>query len=395
MRLIDVISSTSTLITLVILQLIVSLLQYNTQDWIVQWETIIQMSGGVDLYEAEPIAINGVYYNAPNHLPIFFHTILILVRIFGIYPQVARVFLWVCTLILTLIVVRASDVGRKEGIIIANLFLMSPILIGVNFIGVFDQMVMMLLMGGIYLSLKNWRLAFLGGLILGLGAMTKIIVVLALPILILGLLLNRKLDQLVTMLIGFLAIAGATVYSFYSLYGQNFIDQAFLWQTRRIIEINTIWSYLNIETSSSNWFWIQFATMAISFFLLIRPMRSASNATIYFGVSTYIMVFLLVSRVIYSHYVLWVLVSAFPALYVLYRDGKIRLIIIWIIFLHLISVGSGISVIHRDILEPNLQLQLLGAVILNISLYIVFVINIIFLMHLSRKDRAEASNSGG
>ena len=64
--------------------------------------------------------------------------------------------------------------------------------------------------------------------------------------------------------------------------------------------------------------------MALAFFAFIWPMRSARNETIYFGTSSYTMISLLVSRVIYSHYVLWVSVSAFPALYLLYKDGKIK-----------------------------------------------------------------------
>ena len=393
MRLINVISSTTTLIVLVILQLVLSLIQYNAQDWIVQWDTILQMSGGVDLYEVKPINISGVYFNPPNHLPVFFYASLLLVKVFGLYPQVVRVFMWICTLILTLLVVKASDTDKKNNVIIANLFLASPILIGVNFVGVFDQMVMMLLIGGIYLGLKNWKYSFLGGMVLGLGIMTKVIVIFVLPVLILGLLLNRKAAQLTSFMAGLFISVGVIFSHFYILYGDKFIDQALLWQTRRNIETNTIWFYLNIETSSSNWFWIQFAVMAISFLILIWPVRSANNATIYFATSTYIMVFLLVSRVIYSHYVLWVMVSAFPALHVLYRDGKQKLIITWLIFLHLISVGSGISVIHRDILKPNLQLQLFGAVILNISLYVVFILNIIFLLHLSQKKNVEVTKT--
>ncbi len=391
MRFSNLVSSKITLVVLSITHLIVSLLGLDllTQDWVVQWDAIVQMVGGLDLYEISYTTFNGEQFNAPNHLPVFFYLIVFLVKIFGTYPQVARVFLWICTLGLTYLVVKASNVERDTEIKIANLFLAFPVLIGINIIGVFDQMVMLLMMGGIYLGLKNWKLALIGGVIFGLGVMTKIIVILALPILLLVMLLRGKFNHILSFMMGFILVAGSIFYYFYDLYGSKFIDQAFFWQTRRSIETNTVWFYLNIEMGSMDWFWLQFSVMAIASLIFILPLRSTTDETLYISVSTYIMVFLLVSRVIYSHYVIWVLAPAIPALYVLYKDGKLKLILIWLFALLMVSVGSGISVLNRDILEANMQLQSLGALILNISLYVVFVINIIFTLHLSRKKRVE------
>lgn len=386
-----IVSSKITLILLIVLHLIISLLQYDTQDWVVQWDAIRQMLDGQALYEIPSTSFNGGQFNAPNHLPVFFYTILLLVKLLGFYPQVVRVFLWICSLLLTYIVVKASDVNREKEFTLANLFLGFPVLIGVNLIGVFDQMVMMLLMGGVFLILKGWRYAFLGGIVLGLGVMTKVIVILVLPVLLLGLLWNKNFANIATLLIGLLSTVGGIFYYFYNLYGERFIDQALIWQTRRSIETNTIWFYLNVEFSSSDWFWLQFYVMAGASLFLVVLLRSASKETIYISISTYILVFLLVSRVIYSHYMLWIFVTAFPALIILNREEKTKLIILWAIFLLLAALGSGISVVYRDVLEANMMWQTIGAIILNVSLYIVFFLNIYFTI-LSSKLNVKQNN---
>lgn len=379
-----IISSKITLIMLILLHLITSLLQYDTQDWVVQWDTIRQMLDGQALYEIGSTTFNGGQFNAPNHLPVFFYTILFLVKIIGFYPQVVRIFLWICSLILTYIVVKASDVDKENEITLANLFLGFPVLLGINLIGVFDQMVMMLLMGGLFLGLKDWRYAFLGGIILGLGVMTKVIVFLVLPVLLLGLLWNKNFAQIITLLIGLLSTAGGIFYYFYDLFGEKFIDQALIWQTRRSIETNTVWFYLNVEFSSSGWFWLQFYVMAGTSLFLVILLRSARKEMIYISTSTYILVFLLVSRVIYSHYMLWIFATAFPALYILHKEDKTKLIYLWGIFLLLAALGSGISVVYRDVLEADFIWQGIGAIILNVSLYIVFFLNVYFTIFISK-----------
>ncbi|MCY3414268.1 MAG: hypothetical protein INQ03_21665 [Candidatus Heimdallarchaeota archaeon] len=295
--------SEKVLFVLVFFHLLISLINYEFYDWIVEWMAAVRIAQGEDMYELAMIRVNGARYYRPHHFPLFFYALALVIKVFGAYQWIGRIFLWLCVLILTYVTSYAVDENDK--VKWSNLFLLSPILLVVEYPGKFDQFVMMFLLAGVIIGIKGGKYSLVGGILLGLGVMSKIIPIIALGVLGYSMLRNKKFQDAVLLLFGsIIGIAPIFLY-FYNKHGDKFIYDTIIVQVNRNDISSSMWSYFLTASMKEHFHYYQIPLLLVSLIFVLFVHKKHTRENILLATSGLITSYLLVTRIIYPHYIFW------------------------------------------------------------------------------------------
>lgn len=388
----NVLSSKALQIFLIFFYLIISMVYFDFLDWKIEIATLTQMYEGIPYFDIKGVYINNVSVGYhPYHPPVFFIIMYIISLIFGLHNFVIRFFLWLSTMALAFLLGNSYEYDPAKKRIMTNLFLLFPVLIGVNFLGQFDQIMLLFLMIGIFLILRKNQ-SVLGGLLIGLAIMTKVIAIIAVPILLFGLISKQKLVEVLKVSLGVFLSAGSIFFYNYWMYNTKFINLVFTWQINRGVETNTAISLLHFDFTGVIWFIIQISILATFALVLLYFMYRGNYGTIYLSISTIFIVYLFIARTVFAHYFLWVFVTAYPGLNHLIETNHRKIISFWWIFVILSATGSALSITFNDHLPSFTLIELIGTIVMNISMCILLVLSFWLIYISSKIENIETKN---
>lgn len=379
------------------LHLVVSLLELSGLDWTIQWYTSVEIARGTPLYEQGSKVIDGDVVWLPYHFPVFFYAFAAVIYVTGFRQAIGRVFLWLCTLLLAWITSEAAEPDdQEERWLIVVLFLASPHLFGIGYNGLFDQFVSAFMVAGLWLGLKGKHWTFTGGLLLGLGAMSKLYPLVALGVLGAGLLRDKRLTDSLLLVFGFVGSAGTLFAYHYSEYGDTFLDRTVYWQVDRLHISSSLWYYFQEHDLDGRMlFWVQLGVIFAAYLLCVPTLSAEKPLTIYFGTSAVLAVMIATLRVIYPHYFFWIFSAGVPALLIMRRSGEKRWVFAWLLLSVFATIGSVIWTLATVDPDTNLNWQICGAVLTALALFAYVCYYFLYALVSVRSSRKSGSVESG
>ncbi|MHA2366595.1 MAG: glycosyltransferase family 87 protein [Candidatus Hodarchaeales archaeon] len=360
-----------------VIHLIISTLYYHNVDWTIGWHTIVEITRGKNLYLQEIVFFEELeaFHGPPEQFPIYYYTLAIIVMIFGTEEIIGRIFLWIFTNILAFLVIKLANPETENQLqLIIGLYFLNPILLGISYLGFYDQFICVLMLTGIIL-LKHER-SILAGIAFGLSSMTKIFPIFAIVTGIIYLFKQRTFSQIIKLM-----ISSGTTILIICLYfiletGGIFFKKTIIYQFRRegVYEWNlSIWNYSFFrELQSDIFFFIQLILLVSSILYLIL-FYHCKNPSLSLTLSTasIISVFVFLLRTVYPHYGFWFITLSIPVMITFVKEKDLKNIIIVILPICLISIGTIIG--YFIYLVNGVQIieyQIIGSIIVNLGLII-------------------------
>ncbi|MHA1667504.1 MAG: hypothetical protein ACTSUR_02505 [Candidatus Heimdallarchaeaceae archaeon] len=373
-----------------------SLLNY---DFLVPWYAALYITKGIPLYnQPEHKIIDGQSVAFPYHLPIYIYFLAVLIWAFGenfIASKVSlTVFIFCDALLLEEIFKEnlAEEQKRKKIWDYTSLiFLLNPITFITTVAGLFDGLPLLFFLIGFYFlqktikenSRKNLVNSFIIGAAVSLGFLTKIIPILLAPVVFLALLFNKKYYENLTFSITFLTLTGVMLVYLFIVY-PNIKYFGFGWQMRRGANSFSPYYYLFDLKFLFDLIWVGIGMFILSSFFSWELIKKKNvNLFIYSGV--YLLVFLILYRVFYPHYLLW-LVPYLTFIGMKYVSQKQ--------YIQVISLGGILVVEAFPILIWYLDFfkvinfsdsLLLGLSIINMMILIIYLIYLLKLRKIEKK----------
>lgn len=346
---------------LLIFHLCISLINYDFFDWKSQWYAISSIVDGIDLYALDMTEINGQVIFPPYHFPVFFYLMGFLLKLTIKSPIIVRVFLYFCNIGIIYIFTR-EEVQKIKA---ANLFLLSPVLISIEYTGKYDQFVMLMVLISFYF-IKKQKFA-LGGFTIGLAVMSKIFIILIAAIL--GIyLLKYEIKYFLSFSISFLIPVLSIFFYFYHKFGDMFLEMVFYWQSIRFDPSSSIWRVIIPFEAASILSNIQIGIIFITFLVILLRVKFQNSMQIENLSLIIIILFLLTSRIVFPHYIFWIFSLGFKFMY--QKDNFSR----WYFLVIISFIGGGMWSLFHDFYNIKV-LQIIGSVIQTIGLILLFILH--------------------
>ncbi|MCY3413615.1 MAG: hypothetical protein INQ03_18375 [Candidatus Heimdallarchaeota archaeon] len=362
---------------LLIIHLIISILSlyiYKSQDWIVQWYTIVSISQGVSMYELPLFFyIDGIKYFPSYHFPVFYYVFTGLMMITGMNELVGRITLWIFLVSSVFLLLKLGD--KYEYV---NLYLSSPVLFAISILGTFDVFALNFVLFGVILFNKNRY--FESGIVIGLGVMSKTLPLITLSTLALFLIMNREFKDFAKLSIGSILIMGSIISACYFKFEnfEYFIVEA---QANRRFENMTLWYYIfpNYNTAHNslehNYLIARGQIIVMILFLLIQsPLLRRKRQMIYPVISNLTIIFTIILKFLYLWYFLWIMIPGI----LMFNIG--RKLYAWMMIYFIASLGGALWALSNIRSDP--QIAFYSMIVLYLSLILLLIFNNIIIKEL-------------
>ena len=334
-------------------------LLYN-YDFLIPWYAALYITKGVPLYEQPEFKIiNGESIAFPYHLPIYIYFLASLIWVFGesfIAGKISLVIFIFCDALLLehLIRKKLSDESNEKKVwkYFSLLILLNPLIIIYTFTGQFDSLPILYFLISYYFfdkiegetNYKTIIFAFLSGLSLGVGFLTKIIPMLLAPVIFLGLLFKKKYAETAVFTLTFLGFCGGMLTYLFTVY--PFINYLGIgWQIQRGANSMSAYYYLfelyfNVDFNFTADAILVGIGMVILTGFFIFELYKKKKLDLFMFSGIYILTFFLLYRVFYPHYLLWIIpyLSIIVVKYIEKKQFRNMIILFSVIFIEIITI---------------------------------------------------------
>ncbi len=329
-------------------------------DFLIMWYAGLYITKGIPLYEQDhQKLIDGEMYAFPYHLPIFIYFLAFLIWLFGesfIAVRLSFIVFAFCNAFLLEHIFKHNKSlrfkNRKILDYVSVIFLLNPFTLLSTIFGLFDNVPLMYLLIAIVFiqkiekenRYKNYIFSLISGLAIGIGFLTKVFPIIFVPIGVLWLLYKKRYVEAGIFTFSFLGIAGAITGYLFITY-PRFKYLGFGWQIDRGALSFSVYYYLFDLDFLPDLIIISLGFLLISAFFIYRLFKHKHVE--YWSLSGfYILIFILLYRVYYPHYLIWILPFLTYVGFKLYDSKEIRYLLIFVGIFCLQIIANGIYLLN-------------------------------------------------
>lgn len=346
------------LILNLIIHLIIALSYYNPVDFVLQFEAAKKIAQGSLLYrDIGELRINGYILQKPQYPPLYLYTLGSIIALVGVDSftwQMAKIFLIMINLVVGVLLFYITKLYMKShpksnfiALGVLNFFLLNPATLFVVFGGYHDNfMILFVLLGFIMFKQASYSLS---GFFFGLALLVKPLAgIYMIPILLWGIHSYNIKAIYIWIIAGITFFIGSL--PFLLIVPEIYLNDVFFIHAQRPDPSMSFYTYFFSEISTTMIpFLVQAVFLLIFFLFILKKVPITESKTIIVAVLPFMAIFLATNRILYPHYIPFIVpfltLNLFFLLADYYSRGIIRTeiysVISLIISFILILIGVG------------------------------------------------------
>lgn len=297
-----------------LLQLFTVLYQFESIDWLTQWQSALEILDGTPFYYQNANFIDGRLIYEANHFPIFFYTLAGWITVFGESMIIARLLLFLfsqSTFWLFFLILKPSTTNQKIWLVLV--YFLNPLHTFVNLLAIFDMYMLLFMIGGLYLAVE--KKPVFAGIILFLGTFIKFIPIIGFLTVVIYYFQQTQKQHLTIFVISYLVPTMVTIAIFIRIYGFFFISRTLGFQFYRYNPNLSIWyNFLPFQIDPSIFLIFQATIFLALIVVILTKVKLESFLDLTVTTSFLIALFILLLRNSYGHYGVWWSILMIPAL---------------------------------------------------------------------------------